>query len=192
MAYQQLSVATVGNPNDLFTRVTNLETDTQANELPGVLGTHIYAGEFVPQTTTAGTDTAGIATQLWVGELRVWKNVSLTGLSYLIGSTGGTDKVIVALYSSAGVLLANSALAGATVGTTATMQRVAFTTLYPAGPGLYYVVVSTNGTTAKIRTQAFGDTNAGVITGQVFGTLPATITVPTTFTASSAAVVMSY
>ncbi len=188
MGYQRLAVTT---GEDFTTRVANIETDLQASELAGLRGTHVYAGEFVPQTTTAGTDTAGVATQVWVGELRITSNTLLTGLSYLIGSVGGTDKAIAILYDSLGNVLANSALAGVTVGTTATMQRLPFVTAYPAGPGLYYVGISTNGTTAKIRTQAFGDTNAGVITAQTFGTLVA-ITPPSTFTASQAPVVMTY
>jgi len=188
MGVQKLAVT---SGEDWIARLQNVENDLQASEVTSLRGTHIYAGEFVPQTTTTGTDTAGVATQIWVGELRIGSNTLLTGLSYLIGSVGGTDKAIAILYDSAGNVLANSALAGTTVGTTATMQRLPFVTAYAAGPGLYYVGISTNGTTAKLRTQAFGDTNAGVITGQTFGTLAA-ITPPSTFTASQAPVVMTY
>lgn len=188
MPYLQLA-----NPAavDLNTRIANIEADITAGELPGLNGTKTYAGEYIPLLSTSGTDTFGIATQVWIGELRIGKNTLLTGLSYLIGSVGATDKAIAILYNSAGVPVAWSALAGATVGTAATMQRLAFVTAYAAGPGLYYVGISTNGTTAKIRTQTFGDTNAGVQTGQVFGTLT-NMTPPTTFTASSAPICMTY
>jgi hypothetical protein len=178
---------------DLSTRVGNLEAFEISKQNPGLLGLHFYAGGFVPPAlATGGTDTTGIATQLWVSELRINANTLITGLSFLIGSVGGTDKVIVSLYDANGNLVANSALAGATVGTASTFQRVAFTAAYSAAPGLYYVVVSTNGTTAKIQTQAAGDHNCGVITGQVFGTLPATITPPSTFTAAKGPIVMTY
>jgi len=176
------------NPAALEDRLTAIE---QWDSI-GVLGSHHYA-MFVPASLSAGgTDTFGIATQLWVSEIRIGGNTLITGLSYLIGSVGGTDKVIVALYDVNGNLVANSALAGATVGTASTFQRVAFVTPYQAAPGKYYVVVSTNGTTAKIQTQVAGDHDAGAITGQVFGTLPNPITPPSTFTAAKAPIVMTY
>jgi len=190
MAYQQLAQPT---PETWLQRLANIESLLIAKDAVGVLGPHFYAGGFVPSSLSAGgTDTAGVSTVVWVCEMRIQGNQLLTGISYLIGSVGGTDKVIVALYDSAGNLLANSALAGATVGTASTFQRVAFTAQYQAAPGKYYVAVSTNGTTAKIQTQAAGDHDAGSITGQVFATLPNPMTVPTTFTAAKAPVAMLY
>lgn len=154
--------------------------------------THNYAGGVVPTATTSGTDTFGIATVIWVSEVFIPANSLITGVSYLIGSVGGTDKAIAVLYDAAGNVVANSDTAGTTVGTTATMQRLAFVTAYAAkGPGLYYIGISTNGTTAKIRTQVFGDHNCGQITAQTFGTLVA-ITPPTTFTASQGPIAMTY
>lgn len=187
MPYQQL----VQTPPEILTdRVYAIETDLIARETPGLVGTHIYAAECVPLVLTSGTDTAGIAGQLWISELRINANILITGLSFLIGSVGGTDKVIVQLYDSNGNILATSALAGATVGTAATFQRVALITPYKAGPGLYYVAVQYNGVTAKLRTVAAGDHNAGVVS-QTFGT-PVAIAVPTTFTAASAPYLMTY
>ncbi len=188
MAYLQL---TETNPVTLSGRIDAIEADLNAREVTSIAGTHLYAGEFVPAALTTGTDTAGVSTVIWVSELRINGNVLITGLSYLIGSVGGTDKAIAILYDSAGNVLASSALAGATVGTAATFQRLAFIAAYKAGPGLYYVGISTNGTTAKIRTQAAGDHNTGQITGQTFGTLVA-ITPPTTFTAAMAPIVMTF
>lgn len=154
--------------------------------------THNYAGGFVPVATTGGTDTAGIATKIWVSEVFIPANSTITGISYLIGSVGGTDKVVVLLFDSAGNVLATSALdSSVTVGTTATFQRVPFTAPYAAkGPGLYYVGVATNGTTAKLRTQPFGDHNCNNFTW-VFNA-PAAITPPATFTASTGPVAMTY
>jgi hypothetical protein len=177
---------------DLVTRVTNLEQAELARQLAGVSASRVYAGGYVPTSLTAGgTDTAGVATQVWVSELRLNGNVLITGLSYLIGSVGGTDKAIAVLYDANGNVLANSALAGVTVGTASTFQRLPFVTPYQASPGLYYVGISTNGATAKIQTHPAGDHNAGVITGQVFGTL-LPITPPVTFTAAKAPIVMTY
>lgn len=181
------------NPLQLQDRVANIEVNLNAGQVANLAGTHWYAGGFVPPTlASGGTDTTGVATQLWVSELRIEKNTLVTGISFLIGSVGGTDKVIASLYDVNGNLLANSALAGATVGTASTFQRLAFAAAYAAGPGLYYVAISTNGTTAKLQTQAAGDHNCGVITAQTFGTLTTPITPPATFTAAKGPIAMTY
>ena len=99
--------------------------------------------------------------------------------------------MIVFLFDSSGNVLATSAVAGVTVGTLATFQRVPFITPFPAGPGLYYVGVQTNGTTAHIRTQAAGDHNTGTDTTQTFGT-PVKTTPPTSFTAANGPIAMTY
>lgn len=149
-----------------------------------------YVGEAQPATNTTGTDTACTNGTIYVGAIFLGSNCTITGLSYLIGSVGGTDKVISYLFDSTGAVVANSALAGATVGTTATMQRVDFTAAYTAPAGLYYAGVVFNGTTAKFRTHTFGDHPAGQVS-YTFGT-SASITVPTTFTASKAPYAMIY
>ena len=123
--------------------------------------------------------------------IRFTANTLLTGVAFLVGATGTTDSVIVILYDNNGNVVANSALAGATVGAPAGFQAVAFTTPFQARPGLYYVGVSTNGNHATIRTQAFGYHGCGAITSQTFGTLAA-ITPPTTFTASQGPVACTY
>lgn len=141
---------------------------------------------------TYGTDSTPVSGTVYVGELWVPANATITGVSYLIGSVGGTDKAIVALYSSAGAVLANSALAGTTVGTTATYQQIAFTAPYAAvGPKQYFVSVSMNGTTARLRTIPAGGVVPATSATGVFGTL-ATITAPTTFTADTGPVAHSF
>lgn len=153
---------------------------------------HFYTGFEPPPTTTTGTDTAAVNGTVWIGEIFVPANCTATGISYLLGSVGGTDKVVAALFSSAGAILANSALdSSVTAGTTATFQRVPFTAPYAVtGPGKYYVGVQFNGTTAKLRTQAFGDHDA-TSASQTFNTLVA-ITPPATFTASKSPIAMTY
>src|SRR3990167_5134989 len=84
------------------------------------------------QLATAGTDSACTNGTSYFVELNVPYNQTLTGLAYQVGSVGGTDSVIVTLYNSAGTVVANSALAGATVGTAAQIQSVAFTGTYAA------------------------------------------------------------
>ncbi|HEX4275826.1 MAG TPA: hypothetical protein VHZ74_10745 [Bryobacteraceae bacterium] len=195
-AGQSVDALEVRNSSD--TILTKIDSGGVFTSTAGIVqtsatsGTHNYAAGFVPAATTTGTDTAGIATKIWVSEVFIPTNETLTGISYLIGSVGGTDKVVVFLFDSGGAVLATSALdSSVTVGTTATFQRVPFTATYAAkGPGLYYLGVATNGTTAKLRTQPFGDTNAANFTW-VFNT-PAAITPPTTFTASTGPIALTY
>lgn len=154
-------------------------------------GKHFYAGFQAPATATTGTDTAGVNGTVFISEIFVPANFSATGLSFLIGSVGGTDKAIAMLFSSAGAVLATSALAGVTVGTAATFQRLPFTAaLTVTGPGKYFVGLQYNGATAKLRTQAGGDADVTSIS-QVFGT-PVAIAVPTTWTVSLGPVCMLY
>ncbi len=149
-----------------------------------------------PIAATSGTDTTPASGTQFVTSLWLDWNTTLTGISYLIGSVGGTDKVYVVLYDSSGAVLASSDVTGggATVGTAANIQAVPFTATYAAKGGRrYYVGVSINGGTARLRTVP-AHTQAGLFAGQVaqtHGTVAA-ITVPTTFTADKAPVVFAY
>lgn len=147
-----------------------------------------------PIAATSGTDTACTNGTAYVGSIQVPGNMTITGISYLVGSVGGTDKVIVSLHDSSGALLANSALAGTTVGTAAQVQAVDFTTPYAAkGPATYFVALTFNGTTAKFRSVP-AHTQGGVIGNgvtQTFGTAAA-FTAPTTFTADKVPVAFIY
>jgi hypothetical protein len=175
-------------------------TFTGALSGPPVSGTAPMAGiwtsGFVPNSLTTGTDTTGVANQQWIAPIYVPNSMTLNGVAYLIGSVGGTDKAIVALYNAAGTtLLANSSTAGGgtTVGTAGTTQALAFTGAYAAvGPALFWVTVQTNGTTAKIRTVPLGVAPNGVQAAG--GAAPAsTITsVPTTFTAAYSPIAVVY
>jgi len=143
---------------------------------------------------TGGTDSACTNGDAYCGSIQVPGNCTITGISYLVGSVGGTDKVVVSLHDATGALLANSALAGATVGTAAQVQAVALTAPYAAvGPATYFVALTFNGTTAKFRTVP-AYCQAGVMGNsvtQTFGTA-ATFTAPTTFTADKVPVAFVY
>jgi hypothetical protein len=111
----------------------------------------------------------------------------ITGLAAMNGATATTDKELVALYDAGGNLLANSATAGATASGASTYQKRAFLTPYYAvGPAQYFACVQgDSGTTATLNLLTTGtqDTYLTKSYGsQSFGTVPATITVPTTFT----------
>lgn len=161
------------------------------------LGTGIprNAGTWQNITATSGTDTACTNGTAYVGSVFLGANATVTGIQYLVGSVGGTDSVVVSLHNSAGVLLANSALAGTTVGTAAQTQQVAFTSTYAAvGPAWYFIALTFNGTTAKFRSvPAYCNGNGVIGNGvtQTFGTA-ATFTAPTTFTADKVPVACLY
>jgi len=137
-------------------------------------------------TSLNSTGTTLAATTMYCTELQIPYSKYVTGLGILLGTTGGTDKHLVALYDATGNLIANSAVAGATAGTASTYEQIAFTTpYYVVGPVQLFGCLQTNGTTATVRmlvTSVQDQYLTKGVTGQTFGTIPATITVPTTFT----------
>lgn len=138
-------------------------------------------------TLTSGTDKAPVSGTRFSSTLWLPHIVTLTGIGFLLGSVGGTDLVLVELHDADGKLIANSALAGVTAGTTATMQEIPFTApVEVLGPGWYYVSVTMNGTTARLRTMAAATAMASTaLTKSATGTFGTVgdLTVPTTFTA---------
>lgn len=134
---------------------------------------------------TSGTSVTTVAGTIYWAAVLIPYNVTLTGIIFSIGTTGGTDKWIAALYNSAGTLLANSDTAGITVGTANTKQKYAFASATTVtGPGVYYIALQSNGTTAKFL--AFSNATEGFVTGSTtgsFATLPS-ITPGTTYTAN--------
>jgi hypothetical protein len=161
-------------------------------------------GTWQPAAATSGTDTACTNGTVYVGRVRVDAPCRVTGIQNLVGSVGGTDKVIVTLYNESGALLRASAAAGATVGTAANAQQVAFA-LNAAGaaattidlePGYYWIGLTFNGTTAKFRSVPahcqVGTNVLGNGLTQTFGTIATSITPPTTFTADKVPVASLY
>ena len=144
---------------------------------------------------TAGTDVACTnGGRFWV-ELNIPYNTTITGLSYLIGTVGGTDSVVVQLCNSAGVQVATSRAPGtaaAIVGTAANFQNVAFSAPYAAVAGRYFAVVQFNGTTAKFR--AYPIPGSKFIGNTAVGTwnTKADITPGTTFVADKAPIMFTY
>lgn len=118
--------------------------------------------------------------EVFVPHIALW-----TGIKVLNGATVGTDNLMVALYDSSGVLITNSAVAGVLSAGANAFQDVAFLIAPLLMPGRYFVAVQCNGTTATTRRQAAangGNTMTQSATG-TFGTVPASFTPPTTFTA---------
>lgn len=144
---------------------------------------------------TAGTDTTPVAGTRYTCSIYIPHNLTMTGIGYLIGSVGGTDKAIAELHDADGTLLANSAVAGVTVGTLATFQELPFTAPVAIIQGWYYLSVTVNGTTCRLRTIAtalgISQTALSKSATGTFGTVGA-LTVPTTFTADVAPIAYTY
>lgn len=140
-----------------------------------------------------GTDAAAAAGTVYYSQIFLPANKTLTGVAVLNGTTVGTDKLIGALYSADGELLASSALAGTTGSGADTFQELDFTATYDAvGPRTYFVALQLNGTTHQNQRMAAATPLGwtGSVAG-TFGTLPS-ITPPTTFTADKGPIAYLY
>jgi hypothetical protein len=150
-----------------------------------------------PLAVATGTDVACSAGDRYWVELEIPHNATITGLSYLVGSVGGTDSVMVHLYNAAGTKVATSKKAGAAhgdlVGTAAELQSVAFTTPYAAVAGKYFAAVQFNGTTAKFRAYLIPGSKfvANTAVG-TYDTAVSGITPTTTFVASKGPIIATY
>lgn len=151
--------------------------------------------------SSLGTNTTDIAGQWWITDCMVPLNRVLTNISYLSGGTATTDNFIVAIWDAKGNLLASSAVAGQLVATANTFQVVplalngvgaAITTLQLYGPQQYYIGIQGNGTAAGaiqvIPASSWNQVCCGSVAG-TFGTVPKTITLPATFTATKGPIV---
>lgn len=147
-------------------------------------------GGLVPAVSTDFTDATPVITEVYFGEVFVGCNVTVTGIAVFNGSNV-TGNVKLGLYDSAGNLLAQTAsTAGA--GTDA-YQLVPFTAPYSAvGPATYYIANSFSSATARYNAPPLGAFGTGKSTAQTFGTLPTTITPPTTFTTNISPIASLY
>lgn len=128
-------------------------------------------------------------TEIFVPYWNTW-----TGIGVLNGTTVGTDNHLVALYGTDGTLLANSAVAGVLSAGASVMQNRAFTSTITLAPGRYFLGVQSNGTTATLR-HLLAANGSNVCTSAVagtFGTVPSTITVPSTFTTAVGVIAQLY
>ncbi len=190
-AGRQFVLSWSGAPGTAFAMDSTVPTFT-AQASPTLTGSPCWVGGAAPVLATAGNDTACSNGDVYWGQVLIPGRSTLTGIAYLIGSVGGTDKVISALFDSSGNLIANSALAGATVGTAANVQAVDFTAPVTVPEGKYYIGLQFNGTTAKFRTHTIpGQKFVANSVAGTFGTLAA-ITPGATFTANKAPMAVTY
>lgn len=130
--------------------------------------------------TSAFTNQTPVITEVYIAEVFVPANATITGVANLNG-TVASGNLKVGLFNSAGALLATSA-STASSGTTA-YQLVPFTApLAVVGPATYYVGTLYDNTTVRGTTFTSGSCGAAKQTGQVYATGFTTITPPTTFT----------
>lgn len=162
-------------------------------------------GNFASKTTVAGTRyyraidvNAPNPAAADGGSDQLAPVATITGVQVLIGSTGGTDNWLVELHDSAGVLVATSALAGVLVGTAGTWQQIPFTSTVSLVPGIYHIVLQSNGTTAKPAVYNYPApvivSTPFMVTGSVTGTFgtSANFTPATTYTAAVGPVSLLY
>lgn len=176
--------------------VTGASTLTGGVALPAAGGAMTTFIPFpVAATTGVGTSTAGVATSVFLTQLFIDQNATITGIAVNNAATVGTNKWIVAIFNAAGTPLANSALAGVTTSGASAWQKVNFTApVNLVGPSVYYIGVYMNGATDNFFTIPAAGAfigNAGTVAGQTFGTVAA-VTPPATFTAGAGPIVYTY
>lgn len=165
---------------------------------PGITPISAPSGfrNFFGGSVTDGTDTAFASGTLFVTSIFIPVNMTLTGIGFLMGSVGGTNRVVVQLNSAAGALLANSTLAssGTVAGTAAQTQKIDFTATYAAkGPATYFIGVSANGNTAKILTvPAYRAPELFSASLSQTAATPAAIVAPSSFSADVAPIAFVY
>lgn len=150
----------------------------------------VHTGGMPARVSTDGTDATPVNTEVYIAEVFVPANMTVTGVAIFNGSAV-SGNVKVGLADSTGAVVATSA-STAQSGTDA-YQRVAFTGTYAAkGPATYYVLLIVDNGTARYNAHTFGDFGAAKQTGQVFATGFTTITPPTTFTTALAPIASLY
>ncbi len=139
-----------------------------------------------------GTNTADISGQLWITGIWVPANKTISKILVLAGGTATTDNILAAIFDYNGKFLQSSALAGALLSGANTFQSLSLlSSVTLSGPAMYYVAVQGNGATAgAIETlSALYNTVPTTVVSGVFGTVPSSITLPTTFTAANGPVI---
>ena len=201
------SVTTVGLADDVGANIAQIQFVNQggsiaAFQVPGQSTPTVMQGPSIlpnmplgnAALTAAGTSSVHVAGTLNISEIyvpawNVWK-----GLAVLNGTIVGTDNMMVMLYNSTGQLVANSAVAGTVSAGASVFQNRDFLTAVLLAPGRYFCGVQSNGTTATSN-KFVAANGVNVLTASstgTFGTVPATITVPTTFTTAVGCVAQLY
>ena len=163
-------------------------TDTQQNYKINKLErswspvTYSAAGSIIADTQGVNTTpTAG--SRYWV-EVNVHGNITVTGISFLVGTVGGTDSVYCELYRSDSTLIIRTVKA--ICGTAKQIQSCPFANTVLLQPGRYFIALQSKGNTMRFRSHSVTGSKfiAGSTTG-TFGTA-ATFSPGSSYTASKA------
>lgn len=144
-----------------------------------------------------GTSITPGTTSQYTASVFVPSTIIATGITELNGSAVDTgSKKIVIAYGLNGQLLANSATAGTAATGSDAFQAIPFTTpRILVGPSYYFLALQDDTADANglrmVATATFNNVIAGVTTS-VFGTVAASITAPTTFTADQGPIACLY
>ncbi len=190
--------AVLGGPDQFATIGGNIASIPQAGQSTP---TYMQGPSILPNLslgtaalTAAGGSSVHVAGTMNISEIYVPHWNTWKGIAVLNGTIVGTDNMLVALYGSNGALLANSAVAGTLSAGASTFQSRDFLTPVTLPPGRYFIGVQSNGTTATSN-KFIAANGVNVLTDAIagtFGTVPATITVPTTFTTAVGCVAQLY
>jgi hypothetical protein len=160
------------------------------------------ASPFTAFTTVAAPNsliTAGSVADVngseYFSQIYIPTNATLTGACWLNGATVTTDKTIAILFDSAGLVVANTAVAGVADSGASQYQCAAFVaTAAVYGPGTYFVGIQRNGTTDNFLTYSTGGAPTNYGTGSQTGTFAtiAKITPTVTFTTAKGPLMMVY
>lgn len=149
-----------------------------------------HTGGSPAQASTDFTDQTVVITEVYIAEVYVPANCTLTGAAIFNGSAAANN-CKVGLANSAGVVVATSASTAHTGNDQ--YQRVPFTSTYAAvGPATYYVLTFYDTAAAQANAHTVGNFGASKQTGQVYATGFTTITPPTTFTTALGPVASLY
>lgn len=153
--------------------------------------TRFWAGGIAPLKAASGggTNTTVTANTAYLAAINIDQRCVLTGIGFLIGTTGGTHKALAVLYDSTGKALAWSAIAGVTVGTANTYQSLPFTAPYEIlTTGRYFVGIAYSGTTPTLQVQdgSAGTAGATSVIGGSHASATDFVAVPTNVTAPTA------
>lgn len=169
-----------------------VDTNTAAGAAPQDAMSSLAELAIMLRQFGASADKTTVAGSRYYRNVAIGSQKTLTGISVLVGGTGGTDSWIAELHDSTGALVATSATAGTTAGTANTWQQLAFTAPITVAPGTYYVAVQSNGTTAKFA--VLDSPVSPFVTGSATGTFGtgAAITPPTTYTVNLGPMALPY
>lgn len=152
-----------------------------------------HTGGNPPSAITEGNNTTPVATTTYLAEVTIPFPTVINNIVPLNGTVASGNQC-AALYTSNGTLLATTP--STSVSGTQAFQALGITTFYAnnngttvtgSGParveaGTYYVALQVDNTTVRTRTHILGAFGTGTITSGTYGTFPATITPPVTFT----------